>query len=143
MNTERRQILEMLADKKITADEAEKLISALENQDVQSSTFGSSKKAKPKYLRVVVEDDKQDGPSKVNIRVPMQLLHAGVKLASLIPQHAREHVNTALKDHGVALDLSQIKPENLEELVDNLSELTVDVEDQSSDGPSRVKIFCE
>lgn len=31
------------------------------------------------------------GPVKVNIRVPMQLLHAGVRLAGLIPPQAREH----------------------------------------------------
>jgi len=49
----------------------------------------------------------------VNIRVPMQLLRAGVRLASLIPAQAHRHLDEALSRHGVPLTLSQIKPENL------------------------------
>jgi hypothetical protein len=97
-------------------------------------------KTKPKYVRVVVDDNgKGTGATKVNIRVPMQLLRSGVKLAALIPKAAQEHVNDALHEHGVQLDLSQIKPENLEELVDQLDELTVDVDDKDV----KVRIFCE
>jgi len=71
--------------------------------------------------------------------VPMQLLRSGVKLAALIPVQARDHVNSALHEHGVAFDLSQIKPENLEELIDQLDELTVDVDDKDV----KVRVFCE
>lgn len=86
-----------------------------------------------------MEEQNEDGPAKVNIRVPMQLLRAGVKLASLIPLQARSHVNDALREHGVQIDLTQIKPENLEEPVDQLSDLTVDVDESHN----KVKIFCE
>lgn len=140
MNENRRQILEMLSAGKITADEAERLISAMEKEPEPPS--GSNPKAKPKYIRVVVDDNGKGttkGTTKANIRVPMQLLRSGVKLAALIPVQARDHVNTALHEHGVAFDLSQIKPENLEELVDQLDELTVDVDDKDV----KVRIFCE
>ena len=136
MNENRRQILEMLSAGKITADEAERLISAVEREPEPPS--GSNPKTKPKYIRVVV-DDNGKGTTKANIRVPMQLLRSGVKLASLIPVQARDHVNSALKVHGVAFDLSQIKPENLEELIDQLDELTVDVDDKDV----KVRVFCE
>ncbi len=141
MNKNRRQILEMLATGQINAEEAERLIAALEKETPASSgaSAGSAAGPRPKYLRVMVEDDSGDRGTKVNVRVPMQLLRAGVKLASLIPQQAQVHVNDALHRHGMTVDLSQLKPENLEELVDQLSELTVDVDDSKA----KVRVFCE
>ena len=35
------------------------------------------------------------GPTTVNVRVPMQLLRAGVRLASLIPAQAHEQFDEA------------------------------------------------
>jgi D-serine deaminase-like pyridoxal phosphate-dependent protein len=139
MNENRRQILDMLATGKITTDEAERLLAALERSATAPST-DSAVKPRPKYLRVLVEDSSRHGnPTQVNVRVPMQLLRAGVRLASLIPVDAQQHVDTALHSHGVKIDLSQLKPENLEELVDQLSDLTVDVDDEKA----KVRVFCE
>ncbi len=139
MNESRRKILEMLSTGQITADEAERLILALEKEPQASPANGSAPKNKPKYIRVVVDDNGKGTGTKANIRVPMQLLRSGVKLAALIPVQARDHVNAALHEHGVALDLSQIRPENLEELIDQLDELTVDVDDKEV----KVRVFCE
>jgi hypothetical protein len=151
MNENRRQILEMLAAGKITADEAERLIVALEPNSNTDESTGSSGikdatgKARPKYLRVLVEADESTtgmkGPTKVNVRVPMQLLRAGVRLASLIPAQAHHQFNEALSKHGVPLTLSQIKPENLEELIDHLEDLTVDVD--ADEGATKVRVLCE
>jgi hypothetical protein len=135
MNENRRQILEMLATGQITADEAERLMSALDKGEPQPA----GPRPKPKYLRVVVQEGHLNDPSTVNIRVPMQLLRAGVRLASLIPVQARDHVNNAMREQGMPFDLSQIKPENLEELVDHLDELTVDVDQKNT----KVKVYCE
>ena len=142
MNENRRQILEMLSTGKITADEAERLISAMEKEPSTVSDDNGSEprpKTKPKYIRVVVDDNGKGTGTKANIRVPMQLLRSGVKLAALIPLQARDHVNSALQEHGVAFDLSQINPKNLEELIDQLDELTVDVDDKDV----KVRVFCE
>lgn len=158
MNENRRQILEMLAAGKITADEAERLLAALE-PDVSAAArdfaAGTAKsngaKVAPatshaKYLRVLVEADESmtgmKGPTTVNVRVPLQLLRAGVRLASLIPQQAHDQLDEALNRHGVPLTLSQIKPENLEELVDHLEDLTVDV-DGKEGNTTKVRVFCE
>ena len=143
MNENRRQILEMLAAGRITADEAERLMSALDKEPAAGPPANDASprpKSKPKYLRVVVEGYRKDHPSQVNVRVPLQLLRAGVKLASLIPAPAQREVNLALGRHGMSVDLSQIKPENLDELIDQLSDLTVDVNDQSK---TKVRLFCE
>ena len=144
MNEHRRAILEMLSTGKITADEAERLLSALDKgQSVGavSAVSDSASRPRSKYLRVLVEsaDMDEDGPVKVNVRVPMQLLRAGVRLASLIPAQARDQVNEAMREKGMAIDLNQIKPENLEELIDQLNDLTVDVDQKSN----KVRVFCE
>ncbi len=144
MNENRRQILEMLSAGKITADEAERLIAALEKEPSSAGSTPAGSKLAPKYLRVVVDADETahgDTLTKVNIRVPLQLLRAGVRLAGLIPQDAREHVNAALREKGIAFDVSQLKPENLEELIEQLNDLTVDVD--HAKGQVRVKVFCE
>lgn len=143
MNEERRQILEMLGSQKITADEAERLLNAIgqptSGMGMKSETTTSGKPA-AKYLRIVVDSTEgPEGPSKVNVRIPMQLLRAGVKLAGIIPGHARVQVNTALKKHGIDLDLSQLKPENLEEIIETLGDFQVDVDEPEN----QVRIFCE
>ncbi len=155
MNENRRQILEMLAASKITADEAERLIAALETERTtpageysgsHTGSNGATVKTRAKYLRVLIEADESmtgmKGQTTVNVRVPMQLLRAGVRLASLIPVQAHQQLDEALNRHGVPLTLSQIKPENLEELIDHLEDLTVDV--NSSEGnATKVRVFCE
>jgi crotonobetainyl-CoA:carnitine CoA-transferase CaiB-like acyl-CoA transferase len=142
MNENRRQILDMLAAGKITADEAERLLAALEEPAPEvNGASEPQRKTKAKYLRVLVEANQKGGPATVNVRVPMQLLRAGVRLASLIPAQAHEHLDEALSRHGVPLTLSQIKPENLEELIDHLEDLTVDVD--AKENQAKVRVFCE
>ena len=148
MSENRRQILEMLSSGKINPDEADRLLAALENDNPQSSasSSGASSKARPKYLRVVVDAAERsdgDGPTKVNVRIPMQLLRAGVRLAGLIPSQALHKANDALRDKGVPIDLSQVKPENLEELVEQLHDLSVDVDAQEKGEKVNVRVFCE
>jgi hypothetical protein len=155
MNENRRQILEMLAAGKITADEAERLIAAVETERTSPAgeysgspggSNGATVKTRAKYLRVLVEADESmtgmKGQTTVNVRVPMQLLRAGVRLASLIPAQAHQQLDEALNRHGVPLTLSQIKPENLEELIYHLEDLTVDV-DSSEGNATKVRVFCE
>jgi hypothetical protein len=166
MNENRRQILNMLAANKITAEEAERLLTALESNGrtaegaavnspsgfATANGSANGSKAEPpkshaKYLRVLVEAqegmDGKKGPTSVNIRVPMQLLRAGVRLASLIPAQAHQHLDEALSQHGVPLTLSQIKPENLEELIDHLGDLTIDVASKETNADVKVRVFSE
>lgn len=154
MNENRKQILEMLAAGKITADEAERLLAALDPEPASGTSAaanGTGTKSQGaqksrKYLRVLVEADESmtgnKGLTTVNVRVPMQLLRAGVRLAALIPQQAHNQLDNALSSHGIPLTLSQIKPENLEELIDHLEDLTVDV-DGKEGNTTKVRVFCE
>jgi hypothetical protein len=130
----------MLSEQKINPDEAERLLSALERPSASSFSPSPGHNGAPKYLRVVVDtDDAANGPTKVNVRVPMQLLRAGVRLTGVIPASAREEVNNALRKEGIAFDINNVTPQNLEELIEQLRELTVDVDNENT----KVRVFCE
>jgi len=134
MSEERRKILEMLADKKISVDEAERLLAAVsETQAPPPSAKG------PKYLRVLVEPapGNREG-DRVNVRVPLNLVRAGLKFASFIPPQVQEKVNSELKEKGVPFDLSHFNPRDVEALLVHLNDLTVEIE-----GKENVRVFCE
>jgi hypothetical protein len=144
MNEDRRQILQMLADGKISTDEAERLLAALDGPAASGQALigPDQPSPRPKYLRVMVDaKDKHhgNGPVKVNVRVPMQLLRAGMRFGAMIPASAKEQVNEALHKQGIGIDIDQLKPENLEALVDQLNDLTVDVDQEDA----KVRVFCE
>ena len=142
MNDNRLQVLQMLAAGQVSAEEADRLIAALDKQPAAPPARAVEvATGNPRYLRVFVEEQESggDAPTKVNIRVPFQLLRAGVKLASLIPNGAKDQINEALRKNGVPIDVTQLKPEDLDELVVHLADLTIDVEEKDT----KVRIFAE
>jgi hypothetical protein len=140
MNEQRRQILQMLAEGKITADEAEQLINAIEREQPEPQPGAALRpKSQPKYLRVLLEDNSTDDTSRINIRVPLRLLRAGVRLTSLIPPRALTQINEQRDKSGIPVDLTQLKPQDVEELIEQLGDVTVDV----TDSDSKIQVFCE
>jgi hypothetical protein len=140
MNDQRKDVLGMLAEGKVTAEEAEQLIAALErDQPPAASSLDVRPTGKAKYLRVVVDALEDGEPTRVNVRVPLQLLRAGVQLAALIPAQALDRANTELNKSGVPLDLTELKPAQLEALVEHLDEMTVEVDSPDA----KVRVFCE
>ena len=146
MPENKRRILEMLAEKKITVEEAERLL-ALTTSEGATENAGyegvSGKKVAPKYLRVEVRPSSSAESSpqteRVNIRVPINLIRAGMKLTALIPPHAADKVHDALKEKGVNFDLRNLKMDDIGELVEALSDLEVDVES----GKEKVHVYVE
>jgi hypothetical protein len=143
MSENRKRILDMLANGRITAGEAERLLSALENGPIidmaPAKAAGSLK-----YLRILVEREPEragDEQTKMNIRVPLQLLRAGVKLKSLLPDDARDQMNDAMREKGFDFDVNRFKPENLDEMLANLNDLSIDIDKKSR--KAKVRIFCE
>jgi hypothetical protein len=145
MSAERLRILNLLAEGKISAAEAATLLDAL-GADRAAAPGGAAPgaaapgSAGPRYLRVTVEDPQGEHGAKVNVRVPMNLIRAGVRLAAILPPGVHDQINKALKQNGVDLDVSKIRPEDLEEIVAHLGELTVDVDGNRGE---RVRVFCE
>jgi hypothetical protein len=156
----KRKILEMLAEKKITAEEAEKLLS-LTDEEKGEPEAKEVKDINPfknlKYLRVVVKtipnpdyqpvngdvftNDEDD--ENVNIRVPMSLIRAGMKLTSIIPPAVYNQMDSSLKEKGIDFDLRNIKPENVEELINALGELEVNVESKNKKKNTTVRVYAE
>ncbi len=154
MKENQKKILEMLAEKKISADEAYRLLNAVEcDEEGREKTVKAEPDArgKPKYLRVTVTPGEETETGKgsllhdgnvgrVNVRIPMSLVRAGIKLTALIPPDALDKANTALKDRGINFDVRNIKSEDLEGLIEAMGDMQIDVEGGRGE---RVKVFVE
>ena len=147
MTENKKKVLEMLAQNKISTDEAYRLLSALESEGSTSEgtpKAGTAARMKSKYLRVCIlsgSEHEHGGKSdRVNIRVPMTLIRSGMKFTSLLPPEARDKVTGALREKGIDFDMRNLKPEDMDELLEALSDLEVDV--AGSDGET-VKVFVE
>jgi len=134
MSENQKKILEMLANKKISVDEAYRLLDALKTEaGAPESTAGAETTGKPKrkYLRVSVAPgpghEHDEDVELVNVRVPMSLIRSGMKLSSLLPAEARNKVTDALDEKGINLDMRNMKPEDLEEIIGALDDLEVNV----------------
>ncbi len=148
MSENQRKILEMLANKDISVDEAHRLLSVLEPEGgAPGSTQGAetAAKPKPKYLRVTVqpgpEHEHDDDAERVNVRVPMSLIRSGMKFTSVLPvrPEVRDRINEVLREKRINLDAHNLKPEDLDELTEALSDLEVDVVSSRE----MVKVFVE
>ncbi|NIM96990.1 MAG: hypothetical protein GTO24_02555 [candidate division Zixibacteria bacterium] len=143
MGEDRQKILSMLAKGKINVSEAEKLLDAL---GVESEASGQNLQVQTKgrklnYFRVQVEPKAGANckHERVNIRIPLQILRAGVKLGSFMPPHVKDKVNDRLKEKGLNFDISSLDGEKFEELIEALTEFSVDVDSDKE----KVRIFCE
>ncbi|MEO0082041.1 MAG: hypothetical protein ABIL25_07100 [candidate division WOR-3 bacterium] len=80
MSDDRLRILKMLEEKKITAEEAAKLLDAIKSADADSQ--------KNRFLKVKVWERGLDRP-KVNITLPLGLVKWGLKMA---PESAKARI---------------------------------------------------
>lgn len=134
MSEETRKVLEMLSNGKVSVEEAEQLLHAV----MTPTLSGDEKKVEPRYFRILVNKPARDGKKAeaVNIRVPMTVVRGGLRLGSLFPgMMAKKKVQLA---NGTELDLSKATYTDLEAMIKDIGELTVDV-----DGDAQVRIRCE
>jgi hypothetical protein len=142
MSDERKRILQMLAEGKISADEAERLLAALGERASAETDAPEAVTVtrKPKFLHVKVQAEPGGNHrhKNVDIKVPIMLLKAGMKLGTLLPEDARAQLNTHLSEHGLNLDLSQLDSEKIDILIQALTESSIDIDADDA----QVKIFC-
>jgi len=136
MSDERKKILNMVAEGKITVDDAERLIEALSG----GGRGGASSDDRPRYryLRVVVEGVPE---GRVDVRVPLALIRAGIRLGTLVPERVRTTLNGALAKRGIDYTIDELDSKTLDEFLDHLTELSVDVGD--AERGEKVRVFCE
>jgi DNA-binding transcriptional ArsR family regulator len=122
---ERLQILKMLEEKKITAQEASELLDAIEagNEEIKVD-----KKTNAKWMRIKVLAE--DGKVKANVNLPISLVNVGMKIG--------KKFEPKLGD----ADLSGINIEEILELVKQGAEgKIIDVYDEKSN--TKVEISVE
>jgi hypothetical protein len=134
MSEDTRKVLEMLSTGKVSVQEAEQLLEAV-------ATAGASEEPKPapRYFRILVNKPARDGKKaeNVNIRVPMTVVRGGLRLGALFPgMLGKKRIQL---DNGTELDLSKIHYTDLEAMIKDIGELTVDVDGDDA----QVRIRCE
>ena len=145
MNDNRRQVLDMLAEGKITVDEAEKLLLLVDRDPASQrpEPESRSRSGTPRFVRIVVQPegngDGDDSTNLVNIRVPIAMLRAGMQLPALLPEMAATGINQALHEKGIDIDVARLKAQDIERLLKALQEFEVDVHT----GDQRVLIYVE
>jgi hypothetical protein len=137
MADDRTRILDLLAAGKVTAEEASRLLDALgsvaakpADADQPTKQANATPVGLPKFIYVKVVSEKSDN---VNIKIPLSLVKAGLKLTSFIPQPAMEQINKSMGEHGLSMDLLNFKAEDLEELIAALQEMEVNVDAANGD----------
>jgi len=137
MSEETRRVLEMLSQGKVSVLEAEQLLQAVKAPG-QPGPPGDDKRVEPRYFRILVNKPAHEGKKAeaVNIRVPITVVRGGLRLGALFPGmlgKKKFHL-----DNGTELDLSKVTYTDLEAMIKDIGELTVDV-----DGDAQVRIRCE
>jgi hypothetical protein len=123
VENEKLQILQMLQDNKISAEEASRLLAALEEPQTTSSGGGA------KWFRVRVLD-LDTGKAKVNVNLPIALIDVGLNIGmKFVPQEALGQANE--------LDIQKL----LEAIKHGASGKLVEVEDE--DEGIRVEVIVE
>jgi hypothetical protein len=119
---ERLKILKMVEDKKINAEDAAKLLEALESSEKKEETF-SGKGGKTLKIRVFENDLTKP---KANINIPLSLVKF---IGKILPDKAK----TKLNEHGISFEqiMEMIEKEQVGKLVE------VQEEDE------RVEIYIE
>jgi hypothetical protein len=139
MSQERDRILDLLAAGKITAEEAGRLLDAVDARTGQAGGDGAatgaggaknSSGALPKFMYVKVLST---GGDNVNVKIPLSLVRAGLKLTSLIPPQAMDQIDRSMKEKGMAFDLKNLKPEDLEDIIESLREMEINVDAANGD----------
>ena len=80
MKEERMQILKMIQEGKVTAEEGAKLLAALEGSK-KTEAAATAAAAQGKFFRVRVTDMKS-GRTKVNVNIPLGLVNVGLKMGA-------------------------------------------------------------
>jgi hypothetical protein len=144
MSQERDRILDLLGAGKITAEEAGRLLDAIDARAGQtagdsgapgaSGTWAGATKTgpatPPKYIYVKVLSTKGDN---VNVKVPISLVRAGLKLTSLIPQQAMDQIDKSMAEKGMSFDFKNLKAEDMEDIVEALREMEINVDSANGD----------
>ena len=135
--SEQRQVLDMLKDGLIEAEDADRLLARLAEaaRDETASASGAprSSSISPSDRHLIVVARTEDG-DQIDARIPLKLIATGIEFEKLMPEVARE----AVEEMGI--ELSELRNVRGDQLIDAIQNLEVDLE--GHDGTS-ISIRCE
>lgn len=148
MNDEKRRILELLAQGKITVDQADELMRAVDARRPDAAPASTGELSPPRWVRIQVQKQAKEGrePKEVNIRVPIAVVKGGMRLGAIIATFAGEKAAQRMKERGIDLDLSKINGDfskmngaEFDAFMKSIDDVNIEVDD----GKSQVRITCE
>jgi len=144
MAENQKKILQMLADGKISVEEASRLLALVGEEEGpgDEKTLVEKDRPSPKYLYVRVEPKagyEGHKHGRVNVRIPVGLIRAGMKLKALIPANVADDINRAMKSKGMDFDIHNLKDEYVDQLIGALSETEINVDSTEAE----VRVYAE
>ena len=127
MSDETRRVLDLLAQGKITVDEADRLLRAISGGAGarRSSRGEADSRRSVRWVRIAVHKPAQRAAiasKDVNIRVPIAIVKSGMRLGALIPGMAGEQVSARLRERGLDLDFSKLDAAAIDEVLKELGD---------------------
>jgi hypothetical protein len=142
VSEETRRVLDLLAQGKITVDEADQLLRAVGGPAASGTAETAKDAGQPsaRWVRIKVHKPKDGGREKdVNIRVPIAIVKSGIRLGALIPGLAGERVAARLRERGLDVDWSKLDAATIDAILRDLGEANIEIDD----GRAQVRITCE
>ena len=142
MGNEAKRVLEMVAAGKITADEGERLLGALGLGAGQSAPPAPAEADSPgpRFLKMEAGSTGKDGKDEgFRMRVPLDLLRAGIKLRALIPETKRDKINEKLRAKGIKGDIFEMSDGQIDTLIRTLGELEI----EAGDSEGKFRLYLE
>ncbi len=136
MNDEILQVLEMVKNGKITTEEGERLIAAIQPNEKQTISKNSKSMLR---VRVDTTDPAIENQAKVNVNIPLSVAKKAAGFLSLVPKD----VKSDLSEQGIDLDSIDLK--GLIEMFENgeLTEELVNVEAGTPEKGAIVRVYVD
>jgi hypothetical protein len=147
-----RRILDLLAQGKVTVDEADQLLKAVGAATapgpVGDAPAGDAGVPRPRWIRINVRKPANENrkAKDVNIRVPVAVMKGGIRLGAIIASFAGEKAAQRMRERGMDLDLAKISGDlskmngpEFDQFLKTLDDVNIEVDD----GKAQVRITCE
>ena len=140
MGDETKRVLEMVAAGKITVDEGEQLLGALGAGQPAPQQPAEADGPVPRFLKMEAGATGKDGKDEgFRMRVPLDLLRAGIKMRALIPKAKRDKINERLREKGIEGDIFEMSSDRIDTLIRSLGELEI----EGGDGDGGFRLYLE
>jgi hypothetical protein len=143
MNDDTRRVLDLLAQAKITVEEADQLLRAMAAPAASAAASAPDEAARPalRWVRIAVHKQAKEGhkDKDVNIRVPISIVRSGMRLGALIPGLAGDQVAAKMRERGLDVDFSKLDAAAIDAILKDLGDTNIEIDS----GKAHVRITCE